>query len=78
MPWANQEQFLSATATKSAIAMGQCSWSGMVNGWVVHVKYNPCECQESRFPSRALHCNGINIVFHFTCPFNVADRCLCL
>lgn len=40
----------------SDVATRGCTWSSARFWWVVHVKWHPHECQDLRFPSRALHC----------------------
>lgn len=42
---------------ESAVAMGVCSSSTVVFGWVVCVKWRPRECQDLKFNCKALHCN---------------------
>ena len=54
------------------------TWSTMVFGLVVCVKWQSHECQDKRFLSKTVHCNKMINALHFTVhsPINVvADQC---
>lgn len=42
----------------SAVAMGGCTWSTAVFGWVVCVKWNRHECQDLKFPNGPVALSG--------------------
>ena len=50
----------------SVVVMRGCTWSTIVFGWVVHVKWHSHECQHSRFLSRTLHFEEIINVINVT------------
>ena len=58
---------------KWATAIGDCccheryTWSTASFEWVVCVKWHPHEGQDTRIPSRTLHCNETINVIYITC-----------
>ena len=58
--------------------MRACTWSAMVFGLVVPVKWHSHECQDKSFLSKTVHFNKMINALRFTVhsPINVvADRC---